>query len=164
MSPKLFIAVLEQIFRSLTWNKIGLNIHGQYLSHLRFADDLVLLSEDPNELQYMLETLNEASKQVGLEVNQSKTKVMTNSTEKTITLNSTPLEWVKKYIYLGHFISTKDCTQIEIDRRIKSAWSKYWAMKEIFKTSLCTELKTKVMEICLLPCLTYACQTWSLTE
>lgn len=43
LSPKLFIAVLENIFRNLNWDNLGLNINGVKLNHLRFADDIVIL-------------------------------------------------------------------------------------------------------------------------
>ncbi|CAH2270055.1 jg17908 [Pararge aegeria aegeria] len=131
LSPKLFITVLESIFRKLNWENKGIKINGKYLSHLRFADDLVLLSEDPKELQYMLESLNRESETVGLEMNKGKTKVMTNKERVPITIKSTNIEYVKDYIYLGHLISFEFCTDKEIDRRIKSTWNKYWAMKEI---------------------------------
>lgn len=164
LSPKLFVAVLESIFRSLDWDEVGLKIHGRFLSHLRFADDIVLLSENVEELQYMFESLNSQSKKVGLEINQEKTKVMTNSCHKPITLESSNLEYVDDYIYLGHLISFNNVTTKEINRRVENTWKKYWSMKEIFKSTLPIKLKTKAMEICLLPCLTYACQTWSISK
>ncbi|CAH2098212.1 unnamed protein product [Euphydryas editha] len=37
-------------------------------------------------------------------------------------------------------------------------------MKEIFKGSLPIKLKTKAMNICLAPTLTYGCQTWTLKK
>jgi len=55
-----------------------LKINGEYLSHLRFADDIVLIAADLNLAQVMLQQLNEESSNVGLKMNLSKTKVMTN--------------------------------------------------------------------------------------
>ena len=37
--PKLFSAVIENIFRNLNWEDFSLNIDGSNLTHLRFADD-----------------------------------------------------------------------------------------------------------------------------
>ena len=45
MSPKLFSAVLEQVFRCFDWNKYRLNVNGVQLNHLRFADDLILIQQ-----------------------------------------------------------------------------------------------------------------------
>ncbi|CAH2254525.1 jg25688 [Pararge aegeria aegeria] len=60
VSPKIFIAILEYIIRKLDWKNQGLYIQGKYLNHLRFADDVVLLSETSNELQNMIESLHKA--------------------------------------------------------------------------------------------------------
>ncbi|KAG1687287.1 hypothetical protein GQR58_008385 [Nymphon striatum] len=43
-------------------------------SNLRFADDVVLFSESPQELQLMVEELRTASNKVDLEINLSETK------------------------------------------------------------------------------------------
>ena len=42
-SPKLFTACLEKVFRKLNWSRRGILIDGEYLSHLRFADDIIIL-------------------------------------------------------------------------------------------------------------------------
>ncbi|GBP03547.1 Retrovirus-related Pol polyprotein from type-2 retrotransposable element R2DM; Endonuclease [Eumeta japonica] len=61
ISPKIFSAVLEMIFRNLNWTKNGLNINGENLNHLRFADDLILFSEDARTLEIMLQQLSDES-------------------------------------------------------------------------------------------------------
>lgn len=110
LSPKLIVAVLESIFRKLNWNDMGLNINGLYLSHLRFADDVVLLPEYSDQLEYMLKSFNYYSETVGLLVNRDKTKVTTNRDKKLILLQSTPIEYVDDYVYIGHLITFKFCT------------------------------------------------------
>ena len=40
ISPKLFPATLESIFRRLNWENKGVKIDGEFLSNLRFADDM----------------------------------------------------------------------------------------------------------------------------
>lgn len=165
MSPTLFIAVLESIVRKLDWEKCGLYIDGKYLSHLRFADDIVLLSESATQLQHMLNSLNVHSKQVGLEMNLSKTMLMTNSIEKKkISIDNKILDYTEDYIYLGKQISfDRNRNNQEVERRVQLAWNKYWSLKEIFKSNMPVNIKTKVMTSCILPCLTYACQTWKYT-
>lgn len=161
LSPTIFISVLEHVFRQLDWSRFGIYIKDTYFNHLRFADDIVIVSESCNQMQQMITMLHTASKQVGLEMNSSKTKIMTNSIQRPIDVNNTPLQYVKEYIYLGKQISfSKDNNLLEISRRIKTTWNKYWNLKEVFKSDLPTNLKKKVMDSNLLPCLTYACQTW----
>ncbi|KAG1670084.1 Exosome complex component MTR3 [Nymphon striatum] len=69
ISPKLFTACLENVFRGLNWTSKGIPINGDRLTNLRFADDVVLFSESPQELQLMVEELRTASSKVGLEIN-----------------------------------------------------------------------------------------------
>lgn len=47
-------------------------------SHLRFADDIVLMAESLEELKRMLDDLATASQQIGLKINLDKTKIMIN--------------------------------------------------------------------------------------
>ena len=135
LSPRIFIAVLETIIENLNWKAVGLNINGKHISHLRFADDLVLLSENSEEIEHMICALQQASRQAGLEINFSKTKAMTNASKKQINVNNIPLEYVDSYIYLGKQVSfDNQSNEQEIERRIKGTWTKNWSLKEIFKS------------------------------
>ena len=79
ISPKLFTAWLQDaIINKINWEDKGINIDGEHLSHLIFADDIVLVAKSPDELESMLTDINLASKPVGLIMNLSKTKVMLN--------------------------------------------------------------------------------------
>ena len=74
--PNLFIAALKSIFRRLPWEPSGLKIDGEYLSHLRFADDILICANKPYELQQMLHEFSDESDNQGLKMNNSKTMVM----------------------------------------------------------------------------------------
>ena len=67
ISPKLFTATLENN---------GVKIDGGFLSNLRFADDIFLCMETPQELQQMLQELSNESSRMCLKMNIAKTKVM----------------------------------------------------------------------------------------
>ena len=73
---KLFTAAMEDVFRNLDWQSNGIMIYGEYLTHLRFADDILLVSHDPLELQTMIRELNEESIKAWLKMNTKKTQVM----------------------------------------------------------------------------------------
>src|SRR5271156_5193002 len=53
ISPKLFNAGLEEVFKRLQWDTI-VRVNGESISQLRFADDIVLISSSPEELQGMI--------------------------------------------------------------------------------------------------------------
>lgn len=165
LSPKLFTAVLEEVFRQLNWEKCGLSINGEKLSHLRFADDLIILSLTSADLQMMLNELDRESRKVGLVMNTEKTKAMTNGKQEPIRINNNLIDYVDEYVYLGQIISPLDLTTKEIDRRIGNAWKQYWGLKEIMKNSETSiTIKRKLFDTCILPVLTYGCQTWALTK
>ena len=69
---------MEKVFRKLRWEKRGIKIDSEYLSHLRFANGIIIFANSMEELQEMLRELNQASLEVGLSMNLKKTKVMYN--------------------------------------------------------------------------------------
>lgn len=102
---------------------------------------------------------------MGLEINLTKTKMMTNSTPTDITNNGQKLQYVEEYVYLGQIISPKDQMSKEIDKRIATGWEKYWALKEMMKSKeMSIKIKKKTFDTCILPCITYGCETWALTK
>ena len=116
MSPKIFTCILEMIFRKLNWNKkrYGININGKRLSNLRFADDIVLFAKSESELRKMMEELTDKSKEVGLEMNTSKTKIMSTKIGTQIIINGTQIQNCKEYTYLGQTVSLEDKSGQEI--------------------------------------------------
>ena len=56
-----------------------IKIDGKIFNNLRFADDIVIALEDPEELQTMLEQLNVKNKAVCREIYLSKIQIMFNN-------------------------------------------------------------------------------------
>jgi len=166
ISPKLFTAALESIFKKLEWSELGVNINGRYLNHLRFADDIVLIAPDLQQLKLMLTELNEESKKVGLKMNWSKTKYMTNiPTDTNIKIQNQEVELVDEYKYLGHTLRLGyENQKNEISRRIGLTWAAFGKLKFIFRSNMDIRLKTKVYEQCVLPVMTYGSETLTLTK
>ena len=110
ISPKLFTATLESIFRRLNWENKGVKVDGEFLSNLRFADDIFLCTETPQELQQMLHELSDESRRMGLKMNIAKTKVMVVDNT-PINMNNVLIENVQGYVYLGQHYSIKENNQ-----------------------------------------------------
>ena len=164
ISPKLFTATLEGIFRRLNWQNKGVKLDWEFLSNLRFADDIFLCTETPQELQHMLQGLSDESRRMGLKMNIAKTKVMVIDNTPT-NVNNVLIENVHGYVYLGQHCSLKDKNQDkEIQWRIIAGWAACAKHRDIFKRSLAICLKRQVYNSCVLPAMTYGAKTWSLTK
>lgn len=133
MSPKLFLAVLEQIFRKLNWEHLGINVNGTMLTHLRFADDIVLLAKTSEDMSRMINELATESDNAGLKLNPEKTRIMTNGSKNTIQIDQMEINYTDEYIYLGQLITQQEAMQKEIERRVTNGWKRYWGLKEAMK-------------------------------
>ena len=69
ISPKLFTSCLQHaIINKINWENKGVRIDGEHLSHLIFADDIVLIANSTSKLQDMLQDIHDISKPVGLKM------------------------------------------------------------------------------------------------
>lgn len=94
------------MFKELKWNNVGLNIDGNYLSHLKFAKAIVFISSNLNDIQKMLTELNDASQKIGLKMNYRKTTILSND-QKAVTVRNQDNEMLDHYVYLGCTIKLK---------------------------------------------------------
>ena len=142
-----------------------MKIDGEFLSNLRFADDIFLCTETPQELQQMLQELSDESRRMGLKMNIAKTKVIVVDNT-PINVNNVLLENVQGYVYLmGQHCSLKEKNQDnEMQRRIMAGWAAYAKHRDIFKSNLAICLKRQVCNSCVLPAMTYGAETWTLTK
>ena len=170
-SPKLFTACLEKVFSNLQWQQKGIKIDGEFLSHLRFADDIIVFANNIKQLQQMLIELNEASLKVGLSMNIKKTKIMHNAhardkNNSNVSIGNDIIEVVDQYIYLGQRISMDSASkEQEIKRRITLCWQAFGRASSIFKIKdIPIILKRQVYDQCILPVVTYGAETWNLTK
>ena len=123
-------------------------IDGEYLSHLRFADDILIFANIPHELQHMLPALAYQIGKQGLNMNKSKTKVMME--------NDTPIYVNNSFVYMGHSYSTREKGQDkEIQTRITAGWTAFARHRNI--------LKRQIYNSCVLPVMTYGAETRALT-
>lgn len=165
-SPKLFTSCLQEIFQKLaaSWETMGIGIGGKKLTNyyelLRFADDIVLFSHTAPQLEQMLQDLSTASLEVGLKMNRTKTQLMTNGAKRRVKVHGEDIQYVDEYINLGQIASFDNRQSKEIDRRIENAWKSFWSMKTLMKGDLPLTPKRKLIDMCILPILTYGAQTW----
>jgi len=89
------------VFQNLNWDEVGIKNNGEYLNHLRFADDIVLFAPSAEELQTRMEELGNESSKIGMNLN--KTKVMYNqhAAKKEIKINGETIRIVDEYVHSG---------------------------------------------------------------
>jgi hypothetical protein len=75
LSPLLFNVAAEYAIRKVLENQVGLKSNGAH-QLLAYADDLNLLGDNVENTRQNIETLSDASKKDGLEVDIKKTKYM----------------------------------------------------------------------------------------
>uniref|UniRef100_A0A914VZY2 Reverse transcriptase domain-containing protein n=1 Tax=Plectus sambesii TaxID=2011161 RepID=A0A914VZY2_9BILA len=168
ISPKLFSACLQLAFVRVNWQGKGININGQHLNHLRFANDIVLILHNYNQLQKMAKDLQRQAKATGLKINVNKSKLVTNqSTDQrpSFIVAGQQVEQVSEFVYLGQMIGDSTKRQKEIGRRVTARLRSYFKYKMIY-TSKRTPifLKRRLFNSCVLPTMLYGAKTWSLTK
>ena len=166
ISPNLFSAVLEDVISHCNWEERGILINGRRLSHLRFADDIVLVTSTPHEASEMLAELDIASHAVGLKMNTKKTKAMRNcfATSTPITVGATQLEDVDEYVYLGRLINSQNKLKPELARRRRAGWAAFSSIRTVIDSTKDVKLRAQLFDSTVLPALCYGAETWSLTK
>uniref|UniRef100_A0A8R1EHF2 Reverse transcriptase domain-containing protein n=1 Tax=Caenorhabditis japonica TaxID=281687 RepID=A0A8R1EHF2_CAEJA len=114
----------------------GIRINGQNLTHLRFADDIVLVASNPKAVSLMIQELVEMCGKVGLRMNTNKTKVMRNKFASQSPVNvthnnvTTCIEEVNEYVYLGRLLNHNNELEPELHRRRRAAWAAFNNIKK----------------------------------
>ena len=91
------------------------------LNNLRFADDIVLISQNREELNGMTEELSREAEKVGLEVNATKTKIISNKKIINLLMGEKTIECANNYKYLGQTIALEKRMEGELKIRIAKA-------------------------------------------
>uniref|UniRef100_A0A0K0DLM1 Reverse transcriptase domain-containing protein n=1 Tax=Angiostrongylus cantonensis TaxID=6313 RepID=A0A0K0DLM1_ANGCA len=63
--PKLFTYTLQNIMRTLKWDNMEVKIDRRQIHHLRFADDIVLITPDISQVERMLADFDKACGKIG---------------------------------------------------------------------------------------------------
>ena len=170
VSPKLFNLYTEEIFK-VADDLPGINIGGQNITNLRYADDTALVSETEDGLQKIVNKVKEESERKGLKMNIKKTKTMvvsrshSNNDKIHITVNGKVLEQVKSFKYLGQTISDDGTTDVEVRKRIAIARQSFVNMKDVLTTkSMKIETRKRLFRCYILSSLLYAGETWILNK
>ncbi len=170
MSPELFkLYIYELSIRLDALSDIGVPLlNGFPVSHLLWADDLILLALDVISLQKQLNCLNEFVISWELSVNLGKTNIMVfNSSSRLLKcsygfkLGDMDVTPVRKYCYLGIEFSLNGSFKHAINELRKKALKAFFSIKKMVDTrALTTSTMMKLIDSLVKPVATYACPIW----
>jgi hypothetical protein len=162
LSPLLLNFALEyDAIRKVLENQVGLKLNGthQLLAH---AAGLNLLDNDIDTIKISTETLIDASKEVGKEVNVENTKYMLVSRDQNagqnreIKTGNRSFENVSQFKYLGTTVTNQKLIQEEIKKSLNSGNACYHSVQNLLSSRLLSNnAKVKIFKIIILPVVLY---------
>ena len=103
----------------------GIQIAGNIINNLRYADDTTLMAESEEELKSLLMKVQEESEKVGLKLNIQKTKIMASGPITSWQIDGETVETVADFI-LG---APKSLQMVTAAMKLKDTYSlegKFW--------------------------------------
>ena len=168
LSPTLFSLLMCDLVDMLIQENVGLEYNSRLLPALLFADDIVLMAPDEEQLNKMLSVASRFALKWGLTFNETKSKVMVigkriNKNKKWM-IGDRSLSEVNVYKYLGVFISRnlKDSYHIKTCLKDKGR-----SLKGFINAILCKHMSVNRVEFgdvlwrtVAQPALAHGCGTW----
>ena len=122
----------------------GFKIGGRNVNNLRYADDIVLITTTPTELQELINRIAKSGSRYWLVINKGNTKVMaTEGKNIAITIDGDTLQQVDHFQYLGVMITEDGKCEADMRSRLGMARSVLSELEHIWKSRAIT-LSTKL--------------------
>ena len=170
LSPKLFCLYMDELIETLDNSSFGIKIGNIKINNMLYADDIVLISERPNELNALLKMTTDYGHEYEVKFNPDKTNFMIAgdsvnfSQDIKIVFDDKEIERVKELKYLGVMFDDTIKSSRHIEFKIKSALTRYQEMIGcgIEDPNLASEIKLEYYRTFIRPVLYYGLETLQL--
>ena len=170
MSPWLFNLVMDSIVREAREKfQGGVQLESSKVQFLLFADDLVIVAENEEDIKRNAEVLNEVMAKWKMRINWQKTKVMVvqrGGGTCHLVVDDVEVEAVQTTKYLGAMFNDEASCDDEIENRIGTATRMVGALRRqvIERKELSKATKLRVINAMVVPTLLYGSETWTLQK
>ena len=171
LSPALFSLFLNDLECNLNNNHDGIAIRCNELDIMQkilillYADDTVILADDPKKLQLCLNSFSEYCKTWKLQVNTNKTKIMIFGSRKknkySCKLGNKNLEKVSVYKYLSIYFSSTGSFLTNRKYLVQQATKAlYYFYRRVNNLNLPLDLVFKLFDHTIIPILLFSSEVW----
>ena len=172
MSPELFKVFLLDLSHELNSSALDVEVpelNGTEISHLLWADDLVLLALDNRSLQTLIDTVHNFCDRWGLQVNISKTAVLVFNKSGRQLKESTGFKYgeinvpsASTYCYLGITVTLSGSLSKTTEELRKKGLRAYFALKSLIDINeLSSSSIIKLFDALILPVVSYGGPVWT---
>ena len=169
LSPDLFDLNSKIILRGIN-DFEQIKVNEVNINNIRYADDTVLISTSPRELQKMLNELEKISEQYGMSINVKKkgclvvTKLETVP-RLTLFLKGNSIKQTEHFRYLGSLISSNGRSTNEIKRRIVLAKHAFIDLGYIIRNKkMSFRIRFRLLKSYVWWVFLYGCESWTMTN
>ena len=170
LSPYLFKMVMTVLFHDVDTRLHGHGVPmntwsvGKPIYDLEYADDTLLISVTPPQIQEFLRTIQVEASLHGLILNKDKTELLSVGEEqpKVTFVDNTPVKVVTAAKYLGSLISWDNPTKTAIKARKDKAVAAYGKLQQLWRSKLSWRVKVRIFLASIIPVLLYGLDTVTL--
>ena len=160
-------SLLESAFSLSPHSGVEL-LPGGTVSDLEYADDVVLLSEDPGSLQDLLCSLDKSAAMFGIRFAPPKCKMILQDwvgVTPNLSIKGQFIERVNKFTYLGSCITPDGSIAEELSSRIQKARLAFSKLHHLWRRNdIKLSTKGRVYSAAVRSVLLYGSETWPLKE
>ena len=166
LPPDLFDLCSEIILRGIN-DFEEIKVNGININNIRYADDTVLISTSPRELQKMLNELEKIGEQYGMSIDVSKTEcLVVTKLERvprlTLFLKGNSIKQTEHLRCLGSLISSNGRSTNEIKRRIVLAKQAFIDLGYILRNKkMSFRIRFRLLKCYVWSVFLYGCESWT---